>query len=94
MAGKRDDVVFGADLDSSGVLKELRRIGNAVENVAEGGNSSFQKLGKGAAASGLQIGAVSGIVQQLTERLIDLGIEGARALGRVIAAGINLNKEA
>jgi hypothetical protein len=88
------DIVYTSALDDDEVLAALKRIDKGVDRVAENMNKAFSKAGDSASKSGVQIGAVSGVVGKLTERFIDLGRQAAQAFLGVIEAGITLNREA
>lgn len=88
------DVVYKADLDDKEVLEALKRIDKNIERIADRGDKAFAGVEKSAKRSGVQIGAVSGIVQEITRRFIDLGIKGAKALAALAAKGVELNREA
>lgn len=86
------DVEYRATLDDSQVLKSLRNIDKGMDRLAADGDKSFTKVGKSAKLSGVQIGAISGIVQELTRRFINMAEQAARALLEVAKGGIELNK--
>ncbi len=87
------DVTYRVELDDKQVLQALRIIDANMRKLATQGDASFQKVGKSANVSGVQIGLTSGIVQELTRRFIDLAAQGARAFVEIAAGGVQLNRE-
>lgn len=86
------DVEYTASLDDRQVLQSLRNIDKNMDKLAGQGDKAFTKVEKSAKLSGVQIGAVSGIVQELTRRFIQMAEQAARALLEVAKGGIELNK--
>lgn len=58
------------------LAKEAARAGKAGQQVGEG-------ISKSAQVSGVQIGAVSGVVQEITRRFIDLGVQALKAFADI-----------
>jgi hypothetical protein len=86
------DVEYRATLDDDQVLKSLKNIDRNMDKLANEGDKSFKKIGKSAKVSGVQIGAVSGIVQELTRRFINMAQQAARAFLEIAKGGIELNR--
>lgn len=66
------DIVYQAQLDDSQVLKALQNIDKNIDKLAQSASRDFQKVGKSAQVSGIQIGLVSGAIQELTRRIINM----------------------
>lgn len=77
----------------SEIQAELIRINRDTARMADQGSKGFSQVGEGAKVSGFQIGFVSGIVQELTRRFIDLGERAFQALIRIAGGGVQLNKD-
>lgn len=87
------DVQYTVHLDDDQVLQALRIIDQNIRKVANDGDRAFEQVSKSAKVSGVQIGAVSGIVQELTRRFIDMAAQAARAFIQIAAGGVQLNRE-
>ena len=87
------DVVFKASLDDSEVNKALQRIDKNIEKLANRGAKSFDKMQDSATKSGVKMGAVSGIVQELTSQFIQLGVQAVEAFVAIARESVELNKE-
>jgi hypothetical protein len=87
------DVSYKATLDDSEVLKSLRNIDKNMDRLAGVGEKAFGRIGKESKVSGLQIGLVSGLTQQLVQDFIRLGEQAARAFIQIAAGGVQLNRE-
>lgn len=74
------DLQYTASLDDSQVLKALQRIDKNIDRIAHDADKHFQSIGKSASASGVQIGAVAGVVASLTTAFIQLGQQAVGAL--------------
>jgi len=66
----------------------------ATKKFGEEAETAGKKSSKGAGESGIKLGIVSGIVQELTRRFIELGERAAQAFAQVIIGGIELNNQA
>lgn len=88
------DVEYSASLNNEEVLKALRKIERRLEDLADEGEKAFNNIGGISGKAGVAIGAVSGVVTELTGRLIDLASEAARAYGAMLENGIELNRQA
>ena len=87
------DVVFKATLDDTEVAKALNRIDKNIAKLARRGEDSFDKVEDSATKAGVKIGAVSGVVQELAGRFIDMGIQAIKAFGAIAKESVELNKE-
>lgn len=87
------DVTYKIELDDDQVLKALKVIDYNMRRLATEGDKSFSKVTQATKTSGVQIGLVSGVVQELTRRFINLAEEGARAFISIAAGGVELSKE-
>jgi hypothetical protein len=87
------DVGYKAFLDDSQVLAALRNIDKNMDRLAGVGEKAFGRIGKESKVSGLQIGLVSGLTQQLVQDFIRLGEQAARAFVQIAAGGVQLNRE-
>lgn len=87
------DVRYRATLDDSQVLAALKSIDRNLDKLANEGDRGFKRVGKSARLSGAQIGAMSGLVQELTRRFINLAERGARAFVQIARGGVELNRE-
>lgn len=75
-----DDVVYKVTLDETEVLKSLQNIDKNIQKLANNADSGFKGMGGAAKLSGVQIGAVSGIVSSLTTEFINLGKQALNTL--------------
>lgn len=91
MSNRQTTIVWKTELDADEFLKTLKQIKTAVEQTTAQGNKSFKKIGDNAKLSGVQIGAVAGVVTALTERFIQLGVQAVQAFVKVTESGVNLN---
>jgi hypothetical protein len=73
-------------------IDELRKIGQQLDKLGQ--KDPFDKPRKSAAETGITIGIVSGITQELTRRFIELGERAAEAFAKAVVGGIKLNQEA
>lgn len=87
------DVVFKASLDDSEVNKALQRIDKNIDKLANRGARSFDKMQDSASKSGVKIGAVSGVVQELTRQFIQLGAQAVKAFVAIATESVKLNSE-
>lgn len=67
------DITKKLDKSIAGEAKEYDKLAKQAEKAAKAGESAGAKLGQSSQTSGIQLGIVSGIVQELTRRFIDLG---------------------
>lgn len=74
------DLIYQADLDDKKVLQALQRIDKNIDRIARDADKHFQGIGKSASGSGVQIGAVAGVVASLTTAFIQLGQQAVGAL--------------
>jgi hypothetical protein len=63
-----------------------------MDKLANEGDKSFKKIGKSAKGMGIQIGAISGVVQELTRRFINMAEQAAQAFIQIAKGGIELNR--
>lgn len=80
------DLEYSASLDTSQILKQIKAIETAIDRQAKQAQADYEKVGKSAQLSGVQIGAVGGIVASVTTAFINLG-------QRAIQALVNIGKE-
>lgn len=85
------DVIYDASLDAKDVLKELTRIQKQIAKTAGIGDEHFQKIGKSAELSGDRLGAVIGVVSELTRSFINLGQQAISTFGSIVARGVEMN---
>lgn len=81
------EIVDKAVLQDADYLRALKRIESGINRMTNQAEKEFAGVSKSASASGVQIGAVSGVVQALTQNFINLGQQAARAF-------VQFNKEA
>lgn len=74
------DIVYSAALDDKQILAALQRIDKNIDRIARDADKHFQGIGKSASGSGVQIGAVAGVVASLTTAFIQLGQQAVGAL--------------
>lgn len=74
------DLQYTATLDNKQVLAALKQIDAAITKQTTEASKNFQQLGKSAQQSGVEIGAMSGIVSSLTTAFINLGQQAVTAL--------------
>lgn len=67
------DLTYVATLDDSQVLKALQNIDRNIDKLSGQADKNFQSIGKSASSSGLQIGAMAGVVTSLVTEFINLG---------------------
>lgn len=84
------DVIYTASLEDKDILAALKRIDVNINKVARQADKEFQSVGKSASASGVQIGAISGIVSSLTTKFIELGHKMVQALSQGVKESVNL----
>jgi len=94
MTNGQEDVVYKVTLDDSEILKELKQLVTRFEEVSEKADKSFKKAGGSAGKSGVVIGGVSGIVQELIGGFVELGKQAAQAFAALISNALELQKEA
>lgn len=68
----------------------LLRIEKDLDRTGDQGRRSLGDVGKNARLSGIEIGAVSGLVQEVTRRLVELGAAGIRALIDLTKESVNI----
>jgi hypothetical protein len=73
-------LVDQAILDDSEYLKSLKRIDSNIAKMSASAQKGFDGVSKSAKVSGVQVGAISGITQQLVQEFINLGKAGIDAL--------------
>lgn len=73
-------LVDQAILDDKGYLVALKRMDAGVAKLTQDAQRGFDNVQKSAKSSGVQIGAVSGVVSAVTTELINLGKAGVDAL--------------
>jgi len=86
------DIEYQASLDDGDILKTLKNIDKNISGLAQKGDKNFKSISNSAKVSGVQIGAVAGVVQELTSRFIELGVEAIRQFANITAGGVELNK--
>src|SRR3990172_5117392 len=99
------DVEYSVSLNDAEIIHQLRVIARAVDDTTSVMEKHFTDMGrkaeksldqtaKGAKVSGVQLGIVSGIVQELTRRFIDMAAQAARAFVEIAKGGVDLNRQA
>lgn len=73
--------------------KRLQTLTSKLDKSLAGNANAFKSIGQSAQASGVQIGAVAGIVAGLTNKFIELGIKAVQALSQGIKQSVNLATE-
>ena len=74
------DVVYSVGIHDAEILTALQRIDKSIDKIAVSGSKAFDGVQKSANLSGVQIGAISGIVSSLTTAFINLGKQALDAL--------------
>ena len=87
------NVVYKVSLTDKEVLAALNRIDKKIDDVADRGEKAFNGIQGSAKLSGVKIGAISGIVQELTGRFIDMGLRAIKVFADIAAESVELNKE-
>lgn len=93
------DVEYFAKLNDEQVLAALLRIDRNISKLGADADKEFQKVGKSAGASGVQIGAIAGVVSSLTTEFINLGKRAVSALADAtkesvrLAAGLEVSEK-
>lgn len=92
---------YQSSLDVNQVIQGLRNIDKAVDRTAKEASQKFRQLGdaadkagKGigglASTSALKIGVVGGATAAVTSKVIELGVEAARAFGQFVGSATNV----
>ena len=84
------DIIYKSLLDDKQVLAALKRIDQNIDKIASNGTKAFDGIQKSANVSGIQIGAIAGIVSSLTTQFIELGQRMVAALSQGIKESISL----
>ncbi len=74
------DITYSVGIHDAEILTALQRIHKSFDKLATDADKDFQKIGQSAKLSGVQIGAISGIVSSLTTAFINLGKQAVDAL--------------
>lgn len=82
------DLEYVATLNNQQVLDALKSIDANIDKMAGQANQDFEKVGKSAGSSGLQIGAVAGIVSSVTSEFIRLGEQAVGILEDITKEGV------
>lgn len=82
------DYQLSSNLDDSQVLEAIKRIDRNIDQMANRGDKAFRSIGDGAEQSGFKIGAVSGITQEITRRLIEMGRAGVEAFKELVQEAV------
>jgi len=87
------NVEYFARLRDEQVLAALLRIDKSIDKIASNGAKAFDGVQKSAQVSGVQIGAIAGIVSSLTTKFIELGQRMVAALSQGIKESVSLASE-
>lgn len=67
-------------LNTESASKSLQDISIKFDQLAARGDEAFKRVGGSAQVSGFQIGAISGVVQTVTQALLNMAAQGTQAL--------------
>lgn len=84
------DLIHKAVLDISDYLKKLNSIDANISKMAAHADKSFGGVGKSAQLSGVQIGAVSGVISSVTTEIINLGQRAIQVFADIGAESVKL----